>query len=102
MFLLDELLSNQDAKLQVSMRYELNRLHNEFPTTTVSVTHDQIEAMTLTSRVAVMNEGRIVLLGTPQDIYNDPQDMLRRLTSDPRKSTGSTARSVLRRLLART
>ena len=74
-FLLDEPLSNLDAKLRVSMRSELNRLHHEFPTTTIYVTHDQIEAMTLASRVAVMNEGRIVQLGTPQDIYNDPQDI---------------------------
>ena len=74
-FLLDEPLSNLDAKLRVSMRSELHRLHHEYPTTTIYVTHDQIEAMTLATRVAVMNEGRIVQLGTPQEIYNDPQDV---------------------------
>jgi multiple sugar transport system ATP-binding protein len=74
-FLLDEPLSNLDAKLRVSMRTELNRLHHDNGITTVYVTHDQIEAMTLATRVAVMNMGRIAQLGTPKEIYNDPQDL---------------------------
>ncbi|MDA0990725.1 MAG: ABC transporter ATP-binding protein, partial [Verrucomicrobia bacterium] len=72
LFLMDEPLSNLDAKLRVSMRAELRHMHHEMGTTTVYVTHDQIEAMTLATRVAVMNKGEIVQLGTPQDIYQDP------------------------------
>ncbi len=72
LFLMDEPLSNLDAKLRVSMRAELRHMHFEMGTTTVYVTHDQIEAMTLASRVAVMNRGEIVQLGTPQDIYSNP------------------------------
>jgi multiple sugar transport system ATP-binding protein len=71
-FLMDEPLSNLDAVLRVSMRAELKRLHHELETTTVYVTHDQIEAMTLASRVAVMNKGAIVQLGTPEEIHDDP------------------------------
>lgn len=71
-FLMDEPLSNLDAKLRVKMRAELHRLHHEIGITTVYVTHDQIEAITLATRVAVMNEGRIVQLGKPEEIYNDP------------------------------
>ena len=74
-FLLDEPLSNLDAKLRVTMRTELNRLHHDNGVTTVYVTHDQIEAMTLATRVAVMNAGRIAQLGTPQEIYQNPQDL---------------------------
>jgi multiple sugar transport system ATP-binding protein len=69
---MDEPLSNLDAVLRVSMRAELKRLHHELGTTTIYVTHDQIEAMTLASRVAVMNHGAIVQLGTPQEIHDDP------------------------------
>ena len=72
LFLMDEPLSNLDAKLRVSMRAELRHMHHEMGITTVYVTHDQIEAMTLATRVAVMNKGEIVQLGTPQDIYQDP------------------------------
>ena len=72
LFLMDEPLSNLDAKLRTSMRAELKRLQKEFAITTVYVTHDQIEAMTLADRVAVMNKGRIVQLGKPDDIYNNP------------------------------
>ena len=71
-FLMDEPLSNLDAKLRVRMRAELKRLHHEIGITTVYVTHDQIEAITLATRVAIMNEGRIVQLGSPEEIYNDP------------------------------
>ena len=74
-FLMDEPLSNLDAKLRVSMRAELKHLHHELGVTTVYVTHDQMEAMTLASRVAVMREGRIVQLDTPKKIYAEPADL---------------------------
>ncbi|MER9843791.1 sn-glycerol-3-phosphate ABC transporter ATP-binding protein UgpC [Mesorhizobium australicum] len=71
-FLFDEPLSNLDAKLRLEMRTELKRLHQMLRTSVVYVTHDQIEAMTLASRIAVMRDGRIEQLGTPEEIYNDP------------------------------
>lgn len=74
-FLMDEPLSNLDAKLRVTMRAELKHLHHELGVTTVYVTHDQMEAMTLASRVAVMREGRIVQLDTPKRIYAEPADL---------------------------
>ncbi|MBN9233963.1 MULTISPECIES: ABC transporter ATP-binding protein [Phyllobacteriaceae] len=75
LFMLDEPLSNLDAKLRVSMRAELKHLHHEMRTTTIYVTHDQIEAMTLATRVAVMHGGRIVQLDTPENIYKDPSEL---------------------------
>jgi multiple sugar transport system ATP-binding protein len=74
-FLMDEPLSNLDAKLRVQMRAELKHLQHELQTTTVYVTHDQIEAMTLAHRVAVMNKGVIEQLGAPKEIYNDPRTL---------------------------
>lgn len=74
-FLMDEPLSNLDAKLRVTMRAELKHLHHELGVTTVYVTHDQMEAMTLAHRVAVMREGRIVQLDTPKNIYSEPADL---------------------------
>ncbi len=71
-FLFDEPLSNLDAKLRMEMRTELKRLHQLLKTTIVYVTHDQIEAMTLATRIAVMHNGLIEQLGTPEDIYNAP------------------------------
>jgi multiple sugar transport system ATP-binding protein len=71
-FLFDEPLSNLDAKLRMEMRTELKRLHQMLKTTVVYVTHDQIEAMTLATRIAVMRDGRIEQLGTPEEIYNQP------------------------------
>jgi ABC-type Fe3+/spermidine/putrescine transport system ATPase subunit len=71
--LLDEPLSNLDAKLRNSMRVELKRLQERVSVTVLFVTHDQIEAMSLSTRLAVMNFGRIEQLGTPQDIYERPQ-----------------------------
>ncbi|AGS23185.1 sn-glycerol-3-phosphate ABC transporter ATP-binding protein [Rhizobium etli] len=71
-FLFDEPLSNLDAKLRMEMRTEIKRLHRILKTTVVYVTHDQIEAMTLASRIAVMRDGRIEQLGTPEEIYNSP------------------------------
>jgi multiple sugar transport system ATP-binding protein len=74
-FLMDEPLSNLDAKLRVQMRAELKHLQHELQVTTIYVTHDQIEAMTLAHRVAVMNRGVIEQLGTPREIYNDPRTL---------------------------
>jgi multiple sugar transport system ATP-binding protein len=71
-FLFDEPLSNLDAKLRVQMRTEIKRVHQKVRTTTVYVTHDQVEAMTLADRVVVMNGGRIEQVGAPQDLYHSP------------------------------
>ncbi|MFM2035580.1 MAG: hypothetical protein RL459_845 [Pseudomonadota bacterium] len=71
-FLMDEPLSNLDAKLRVTARAEIKSLSEELGVSTVYVTHDQVEAMTLAHRVAVMNDGVIQQLGHPEDIYNDP------------------------------
>src|SRR5690606_19424124 len=70
--LLDEPLSNLDARLRLEMRAELKRIHAEFGTTIVFVTHDQWEAMTLATSIAVMNEGRLQQIGSPHDIYDRP------------------------------
>ena len=74
-FLMDEPLSNLDAKLRVSMRAQLAALHARLATTTIYVTHDQIEAMTLGQRVAVMREGRIQQVDTPQELYRRPANL---------------------------
>jgi multiple sugar transport system ATP-binding protein len=71
-FLFDEPLSNLDAKLRVHMRTEIKKVHQTVRTTTVYVTHDQVEAMTLADRVVVMNEGRIEQVGPPQELYHNP------------------------------
>ncbi len=71
-FLFDEPLSNLDAKLRVQMRTEIKKVHQTVRTTTVYVTHDQVEAMTLADRVVVMNQGVIEQIGTPQDLYHHP------------------------------
>lgn len=74
-FLFDEPLSNLDAKLRVDMRTEIKKLHHKLGTTIVYVTHDQIEAMTLSTRIAVMNGGYVQQLGTPQQIYDTPANI---------------------------
>ena len=74
-FLFDEPLSNLDAKLRVEMRGELRRLHELLGATVVYVTHDQIEAMTLATRIAVMNRGQIEQIGTPSEIYDRPANL---------------------------
>jgi multiple sugar transport system ATP-binding protein len=74
-FLMDEPLSNLDAKLRVGMRASLSQLHRRLGTTTVYVTHDQVEAMTLGQRVAVMRDGRIVQAAEPQQLYREPNDL---------------------------
>ena len=71
-FLFDEPLSNLDAKLRIQMRTEIKELHQRLKTTTVFVTHDQIEAMTLADRIVVMQGGRIEQVGTPLDLYDNP------------------------------
>lgn len=71
-FLMDEPLSNLDAKLRVSTRAQIKNLHHSLKTTTIYVTHDQIEAMTLADRVVVMNRGVVQQVGTPTDIYDNP------------------------------
>ena len=74
-YLFDEPLSNLDAKLRVEMRTEMKLMHQRLKTTTVYVTHDQIEAMTLGDKVAVMKDGIIQQFGTPRQIYNDPANL---------------------------
>ena len=72
-FLFDEPLSNLDAKLRVQMRTEIKKVHQKVTTTTIYVTHDQVEAMTLADRVVVMNAGRIDQIGTPFEVYHSPK-----------------------------
>ncbi|MDQ6621327.1 MAG: sn-glycerol-3-phosphate import ATP-binding protein UgpC [Pseudomonadota bacterium] len=71
-FLFDEPLSNLDAKLRVQMRFEIQKLHRRLRTTSLYVTHDQVEAMTLADRMVVMNAGRAEQIGTPMEVYEDP------------------------------
>ena len=75
LFLFDEPLSNLDAKLRVDMRTEIKRLHQRMKTTIVYVTHDQIEAMTLATKIAVLKDGVLQQFGTPAEIYNNPANM---------------------------
>tara|TARA_B100001996_G_C18528123_1_gene541923 strand:- start:108 stop:881 length:774 start_codon:yes stop_codon:yes gene_type:complete len=72
--LMDEPLSNLDAELRHQMRQEIRRLHDQLGTTTVYVTHDQIEAMTLADRIVIMNKGEIQQHGAPLDVYNNPEN----------------------------
>ena len=74
-FLMDEPLSNLDAKLRVAMRSEIIKLHNSLNATTIYVTHDQTEAMTMASKIVVMNKGYIQQIGTPIEIYNHPANI---------------------------
>ncbi|MGN6379026.1 MAG: ABC transporter ATP-binding protein [Gaiellales bacterium] len=74
-FLLDEPLSNLDAKLRAELRAELKRLHARLGTTMIYVTHDQVEAMTLGDRIAVMDHGRLQQLGTPDEVYRRPRNI---------------------------
>jgi len=71
-FLFDEPLSNLDAKLRVQMRTEIKRLRERVATTTIYVTHDQVEAMTLADRIVILNHGRIEQVGTPDQVYETP------------------------------
>ena len=74
-FLLDEPLSNLDAKLRTEMRTELKRIHQSVPVTTIYVTHDQVEAMTLGDHIAVMCDGKLQQTGTPQEVYDTPANV---------------------------
>ena len=74
-FLFDEPLSNLDAKLRVQMRFEIQKLHRRLSTTSLYVTHDQVEAMTLAQRMVVMNAGRAEQIGSPMEVYENPQTM---------------------------
>jgi len=74
-FLMDEPLSNLDAKLKMHMRTELQRIHDELGTTTIYVTHDQEEAMTMSDRIVILAEGHIQQVGTPDEIYNRPANL---------------------------
>jgi ABC-type sugar transport system ATPase subunit len=73
-YLLDEPLSNLDAGMRVQMRTELRTLHRDVGATTVHVTHDQLEALTLADRIAVVNAGRVLQVGTPDEVYGEPND----------------------------
>ena len=74
-FLFDEPLSNLDAALRMRMRYEFAKLHEEFKTTMVYVTHDQVEAMTLADRIAVLSAGKIEQVGSPLELYQHPDNL---------------------------
>ncbi|MDT2822828.1 sn-glycerol-3-phosphate ABC transporter ATP-binding protein UgpC [Enterococcus devriesei] len=74
-FLMDEPLSNLDAKLRVAMRAEIAKLHQRLNTTTIYVTHDQTEAMTMADRIVIMKDGFIQQIGTPQEVYDTPKNM---------------------------
>jgi sn-glycerol 3-phosphate transport system ATP-binding protein len=74
-FLFDEPLSNLDAKLRVQMRIEIRRLHQRLSATSVFVTHDQVEAMTLADRIVVMNKGIVEQVGAPTDVYDKPESL---------------------------
>ena len=74
-FLLDEPLSNLDAKMRVQMRYELIELHKKLNTTTIYVTHDQIEAMTMAHRIVIMDRGVVQQVGTPAEVYSRPENL---------------------------
>jgi multiple sugar transport system ATP-binding protein len=74
-FLFDEPLSNLDAKLRADLRVEIKKLHSQLGNTMIYVTHDQIEAMTLADRIAIMKEGKIMQLASPHEIYNRPRNL---------------------------
>ena len=74
-FLFDEPLSNLDAKMRAQMRLEIKKMHQRIQTTVIFVTHDQVEAMTLADRIVVMNNGKFEQVGTPQELYDNPQTL---------------------------
>ena len=102
-FLFDEPLSNLDAKLRVAMRAEIKELHQRLKTTTVYVTHDQIEAMTMADKIVVMQDGIVEQMGTPLDLYDHPGQQVRRrlhrLAGDelPRRQAQHERRPAVRR-----
>lgn len=74
-FLMDEPLSNLDAKLRVQMRAEISKLHQKLNTTMIYVTHDQTEAMTMATRIVIMKDGIVQQVGAPKTVYNQPANM---------------------------
>jgi multiple sugar transport system ATP-binding protein len=94
-FLFDEPLSNLDAKLRVAMRAEIKALHQRLKTTTVYVTHDQVEAMTMADRIVVMHDGRIEQIGSPLELYDHPDNLF------VAQFIGSPAMNVIDGTLAR-
>ncbi|TIT42201.1 MAG: sugar ABC transporter ATP-binding protein, partial [Mesorhizobium sp.] len=74
-FLFDEPLSNLDAKLRVQMRGEIKALHQRLGTTTIYVTHDQIEAMTMADKIVVLHDGLVEQIGAPLDLYDQPANL---------------------------
>lgn len=74
-FLMDEPLSNLDSKLRTAMRAEISKLHKRLATTTIYVTHDQTEAMTMADRIVIMNDGQIQQVGSPKEVYSHPQNL---------------------------
>ncbi len=102
-FLLDEPLSNLDAALRTQMRFELKRIHTQFPVTTVYVTHDQVEAMTMADRIVLMNQGEIQQVASPESLYAEPANIFAagfigspKINLVPAQIDHSGGRSVLR------
>ena len=102
-FLFDEPLSNLDAELRVQMRLEIAKLHSELGATMIYVTHDQVEAMTLATRIVVLRDGRIEQFGTPDELYSDPDNMFvagfigsPRINLVPARITGRTESGAAR------
>src|SRR4029079_16902525 len=100
-FLFDEPLSNLDAKLRVQMRTEIKELHQRLKTTTIYVTHDQIEAMTMADKIVVMHDGRVEQIGAPLDLYDHPANLFvagfigsPRMKLPPRACRGGDAASA--------
>jgi multiple sugar transport system ATP-binding protein len=92
-FLFDEPLSNLDAQLRAQMRVEIKRLHRRLGSTTVYVTHDQVEAMTMADRIVVMREGRVLQVGTPTELYETPSDVFTaRFIGSPAMNLMATSR----------
>ena len=75
LFLFDEPLSNLDASLRVEMRLEISRLHKQLGITTIYVTHDQVEAMTLADKIVVINQGEIIQVGSPRELFKQPKNL---------------------------
>ena len=96
-FLMDEPMSNLDAKLRVDMRTELKRLQHSLGATTIFVTHDQVEAMSMADRIVIMHQGSLQQIGTPQEVYNQPQTVfvaqfMGKSINEPDQWPGSGAR----------
>ena len=100
-FLFDEPLSNLDAKLRTQMRTEIKKLHAKVRSTVIYVTHDQVEAMTLSDRIVIMRDGHIEQIGTPDEVFRRPADALRRrlhrlAADEPERGDGRRGRAGIR------